>query len=75
MLTRDNWPANNLATTSQRVFDITEDVPIPRGAVVTILDFDTCGDGGVLECGDGAGYWIVEWNDRVYLAVPDELKI
>lgn len=56
---------NDEARTTRRVWDITEEQPIPRGERVTILDFD--------HCGDVEGLWIVEYRGRIYQALPAEL--
>ena len=57
---------NHSAYTACEVFDITECRPIPKGAKVSIEDFDGCG-------GD-AGMFIVEYRGRIYMATPDELS-
>lgn len=62
-----HWPENSRAITTKRVWDITEDVPIPRGQIVNLIDFDSCGD--------ESGVWIIEWQERIYQATPDELRV
>ena len=57
-------PDNDRATTAKRVFDITEDRPIHKGVAVSVEDYDPC-----------AELFVVEWDGRIYLATPDELKL
>jgi len=51
------------AKTRRQVWDITEEVPIPRWATVSIQDYDSC-----------AELFFVEWQDRIYTADLDDLQ-
>ena len=56
----------DVAYATRTIYDITEDEPIPRGARVEIQDFD--------RCGGSDGLFIVDYEGRIYLASPDELR-
>ena len=61
-----DFPSSGVAFTTRQVWDITEPDPIPKGATVSVEDWlpdDGCD-----------GIFVVEWNDRIYLATPDELR-
>ena len=58
-----DFPANALAWTTCAVWDITEPSPIPTGERVTVDDFDRAAD-----------LFIVQWQGRIYLAMPAELR-
>ena len=60
-------PDNNVAIATKTIRDITERQPIPRGSVVSVEDFDPCGDSG--------GLFVVEHRSKIYLATPDELGL
>ena len=67
MLTEDQRPPNSVARAAKPIWDVTERMPIPRGATVDIQDFDSCAD--------STGLWVVEYRRRIYLAAPDELRL
>lgn len=56
-------PDNRTAVATKTIRDITEQRPIPRGTRVGIEDYDQSGE-----------LFVVEWQDRIYLASPDELR-
>lgn len=56
-----------IAIAACAIRDITEPAPIPRGAKVQVLDHDPHG-------GD-EGLYVVEFEGRVYLAEPGELRL
>jgi hypothetical protein len=56
------WAQLRYARTACKIEDITEETPIPRGAVVSLEDFDSAG------C-----LFVVEWRNRIFLAEPSEL--
>ena len=51
------------AVTTRQVWDVTEPKPIPRGAVVSVEDYEPCAD-----------LYVVDYEGRVYMAEPEELK-
>jgi hypothetical protein len=56
-------PPNFVAFATRRIFDISEDHPIPRGARVSVEDQIRCDD-----------LFVVEYEGRIFLATPDELR-
>jgi hypothetical protein len=57
------FTGDGTARAVRNIWDISEDVPIPRGAIVSLEDWDGCAD-----------LWVVQWQGRIYLATADELR-
>lgn len=67
MLSEKDWPSNGVARTTCAVYDQTEPEPIPKGALVEIQDF--------YAVSFDEHMWVIEYEGRVYLAEPQELKV
>lgn len=53
-----------MAVARLAIFDVTERAPIPKGARVTIEDYDSC-----------SGTFFVEYKSRIYAALPGEISL
>lgn len=61
-----DWPSNERAQAAKPFRDITEREPVPKGAIVDLIDW--CPNDGE------DGIWYVEYLGCIYAATPDELS-